>query len=71
MEWDVFISHASEDKDEFVEHLADALVAADFKVWYDEFELKLGDSLRKKIDFGLANCRYGVVVLSKAFFAKE
>jgi hypothetical protein len=69
--WDVFISHASEDKVDLVRPLADALVARGLKVWYDEFSLKLGDSLRGSIDFGLANSRYGVVVLSKDFFAKH
>lgn len=71
MKYDVFISHASEDKESFVEPLATALQVSRLKVWYDRFELKLGDSLREKIDQGLANSRYGVVVLSKAFFAKE
>jgi TIR domain len=42
-----------------------------FEVWYDEFVLKIGDSLRREIDKGLENCRFGVVVLSKAFFSKE
>jgi TIR domain len=69
--WDVFISHASEDKGDLVRPLADALVARGLSVWYDEFSLKLGDSLRGSIDFGLANSRYGVVVLSKDFFAKR
>jgi hypothetical protein len=39
-------------------------------VWYDEFELKIGDSLRQKIDKGLARSRFGVVVLSQAFLGK-
>ena len=69
--WDVFISHASEDKDEFVRPLASALKNANISVWYDEFSLQLGDSLRKSIDLGLANSRYGIVVLSKSFFAKH
>lgn len=71
MEYDVFICHASEDKQDFVKPLADALVKENLKVWYDEFELTLGDSLREKIDYGLANSRYGIVVLSKAFFRKK
>lgn len=71
MEYDVFLSHASEDKKEFVEPLAYALQKSGLKVWYDDFELKLGDSLSEKIDFGLANSRYGVVVLSQAFFGKN
>ncbi|MDQ3780340.1 MAG: DUF1883 domain-containing protein [Chloroflexota bacterium] len=68
--YDVFISHASEDKDEVVRLLARALVEEDLEVWYDEFELKIGDSLRQKIDLGLANSRAGIVVLSHAFFRK-
>lgn len=69
-EYDVFISHASEDKDEIVRPLASALQQAGLRVWYDEFELRIGDNLRAKIDLGLANSRFGVVVLSSVFFAK-
>lgn len=70
MKYDVFISHASEDKDSVVRPLAQALVAQGLKVWYDEFELKIGDSLRRKIDRGLAMSRFGIVVLSPAFIKK-
>lgn len=69
-EWDVFISHASEDKDIFVRSLANEL-GKNLRVWYDEFTLKVGDSLRRSIDKGLARSRYGVVVLSHNFFRKE
>jgi len=70
-EYDVFICHASEDKESFVNRLAQELVSKQLKVWYDEFELELGDSLRRKIDEGLSKSRYGVVVLSKNFFQKK
>ena len=70
-EYDVFISHATEDKDEIVRPLANELVSLGLRVWYDEFELRIGDSLRRKIDMGLARSRFGVVVLSHAFFAKN
>lgn len=70
-EHDLFVSHASEDKDEFVGPLAEALQELGVGVWYDEFELKVGDSLRRSIDKGLANSRFGVVVLSTSFFAKN
>ena len=60
---DVFICHASEDKDEFVRPLAEALRAHHLEVWYDEFALEVGDSLREAIDRGLAASRYGIVVL--------
>ena len=69
--YDLFISHASEDKSSFVRPLAEALTKEGLKVWYDEFTLKLGDSLSRSIDHGLANSRFGVVVLSHNFFAKE
>lgn len=68
--YDVFISHASEDKDEVVRPLAHALRERGLEVWYDEFELRIGDSLRRKIDRGIANSRFGVVVLSADFFGK-
>lgn len=69
-EYDVFISHASEDKDDIVRPLAEALREKELIVWYDEFELKIGDSLRRKIDKGLANSKFGIVVLSKSFIGK-
>lgn len=68
---DVFICHASEDKDDFVRSLADALREHGLEVWYDDFVLSLGDRLRQKIDEGLRAARYGVVVLSEAFFSKN
>jgi len=66
----LFISHATEDKADFVRPLAEAL-NQHFEVWYDEYELTLGDSLFKKVNEGLASCDYGVVVLSKSFFLKK
>ncbi len=69
--WDVFISHASEDKAEVVRPLAKELEALGLSVWVDEFTLTIGDSLRRKIDHGLRRSRYGVVVLSHQFFSKE
>ena len=69
-EWDAFISHASEDKDAFVRELAYELTEQGLRVWYDEFVLTVGDSIRRSIDKGLTNSRYGIVVLSPNFFAK-
>jgi hypothetical protein len=70
MNWDVFVSHAFEDK-EFARAIADSLSKKDLKVWFDEFELHVGDSLRRSIDKGLSKSRFGIVVLSPSFFAKE
>jgi hypothetical protein len=69
--YDVFISHASEDKDAIVRDLAHGLQQRGLEVWYDEFALRVGDSLRRKIDVGLTTSRFGVVVLSPYFFAKN
>lgn len=68
--WDVFISHASEDKAAVVLPLRNALVALGVTVWLDKTELRVGDSLRRKIDQGIRSSRFGVVVLSPHFFAK-
>lgn len=69
-EYDVFISHASEDKDSVVRPLALALKEKGGNVWYDEFELKIGDSLRRKIDQGLSKSKFGIVVISRSFIKK-
>ncbi|MCY4516259.1 MAG: DUF1883 domain-containing protein [Acidimicrobiaceae bacterium] len=69
-DYDIFISHATEDKDAVARPLAAALDARGVTVWYDEFELRIGDSLRRKIDAGIAGSRFGLVVLSHAFFDK-
>lgn len=68
--YDVFISHASEDKDEVARPLAEALVNEGLTVWYDEFELKIGDSLRRKIDQGLAHSNFGIIIISRSFIKK-
>src|ERR1035441_961792 len=70
-EWDAFICHASEDKVSFVEPLANELRKYGLRVWYDRFTLRIGSSLRESIDKGLAKSRFGIVVLSPAFFAKN
>lgn len=69
--YDVFVSHASEDKESFVRPFAEKLLAAGVTPFYDEMTLVWGDSLRRRIEEGLARSRFGVVVLSKNFFSKE
>lgn len=70
-QYDVFISHASEDKDAFVRPLANELERWGLKVWYDEFALRLGDSLSASIDRGIQDSRYGLLVLSPSFLGKN
>src|SRR6266480_5847307 len=70
-QWDAFLCHASEDKIEFVEPLAEEMRRLGLEVWYDKFVLKVGDSLLRKVDEGLSGSRFGVVVISPDFFRKN
>ena len=68
--WDVFLSHATEDKATVAEPLRNALAARGVTVWLDKTEIKVGDSLRRRIDEGIRSSRFGLVVLSPSFFGK-
>lgn len=70
-EYDVFVSHAWEDKEDFVDEFVSELRKQGLKVWYDTDKLKWGDSMREKIDQGLSKSRYGVVVLSPNYIAEH
>jgi len=70
-EKDVFVSYASEDRESVAKPLVQLLSSLGISVWFDQFDLKIGDSLRRKIDEGLKKSRYGIVVLSPAFFKKH
>ena len=65
--FNVLIPHTSEEKTEIVRPLVTASHDAGLSVWYDQFELCMGDSLSRKIDKGWANSRFGVVMLARAF----
>src|SRR6266446_5781258 len=71
MLYDVFVCHASPDKADLVRPLVEALREKGVEVWYDERSLRLGDNLRRAIDKGLTKSRFGIVILSKAFFARN
>lgn len=68
---DIFLSHASEDKDEIARPLKTALEAQGLTVWFDEISIKVGQSIRQEIEKGLTQTRFGVVILSPHFFAKQ
>jgi len=70
MLYDLFICHASEDKEHFVRPLAELLQKENVEVWYDEFSLKLGDSIRRSIDKGLSQSRFGVLEICPSFLKK-
>lgn len=68
---DIFLSHASEDKDEIARPLREALEDRGLTVWFDELKIKVGHSIRQEIEKGIEGARFGVVILSPSFFAKQ
>ncbi|MBB36349.1 MAG: hypothetical protein CME88_09915 [Hirschia sp.] len=70
-QYDVFISHAFEDKESFVREFAEMLQARGVKVWYDETSLVWGQRQRQAMDRGIASSKFGIVVLSNFFFSKS
>lgn len=68
--YDAFISHATEDKESFVNEFVEELKNRTVKVWVDALRIQWGDSLRKSIDEGLKKSHFGVVVISPHFIAK-
>lgn len=68
---DIFLSHASEDKDDIARPLKEALESRGVTVWFDELRIKVGQSIRQEIEKGIASCRYGVVIVSPDFFRKQ
>ncbi|MEG2262111.1 MAG: toll/interleukin-1 receptor domain-containing protein [Clostridia bacterium] len=69
-DYDVFVSHASEDKAPYVNDLVQAFRDAGIKVWYDDTAMQWGKSLRQQIDEGIKCSRYAIFVLSKSYFKK-
>lgn len=69
-EYDVFVSHAWEDKADFVEAFVQALKDREIKVWYDKSKIKWGDSMRARIDDGLRKSKFGVAILSPNYLAE-
>ena len=66
-QYDVFLSHASEDKDAVARPLAIHLQQRGLRVWYDEFEFRIGDNIVDKLNRGISGSRFGALVLSRAF----
>lgn len=69
--WDFFVSHASCDKEAVVVPLVRALEKRGQRVWYDNLQIKPGDSLSSLIDFGIQSSLFGVVVISETFFGRR
>lgn len=66
-----FISHDSKDKDEVARKVAAKLTSMGCPVWYDEYSLKVGDSLRESIEKGIKECKHCIIILSKNFISNS
>jgi len=71
-EYNVFVSHATEDKESFSDEFV-RILREDYQlnVWYDALTIKWGDSIRTRIDQGLKKSKFGVVVLSRSYIKKH
>jgi len=71
VEKDIFISHASEDKQEIVEPLVQTLESHNISCWYDKKDIGWGDSIVGKINEGLESSKYVVFIISQTFLDKD
>jgi hypothetical protein len=69
--YEIFISHASEDKEAIAHPLKHALERLGLRVWLDVAVLKVGDSLSDSLNDGLARSSYAVVILSPHYLGKH
>ncbi|MEV7045222.1 glycosyltransferase [Amycolatopsis sp. NPDC051061] len=67
---DIFICHASEDKNTVVRPLIDAFNRANITYWYDEAEIKWGESITERVNHGLRESQFCLVIISAAFMGK-
>ena len=70
-QWDFFIAHVSEDKEEIARPLAERLNSRGLMAWYIDYSLKQGSNLRESTDYGLAHSRFGIVIISIHFLEKR
>jgi hypothetical protein len=62
--YDAFMSHASEDKEEFVNHLVKALKKRECRIWYDMNQIDYGDLFETRIYEGIENSRFALFVIT-------
>lgn len=66
--YDVFVSHAHADKESIATELQASFKKLGISVFYDTDSIEWGDDWAQKIKDGLANCRFGVIIISKDFY---
>ncbi len=66
-----FISHDHRNKADIARPLSIELSKIMCPVWFDEFSLRVGDSLRESIEKGLKECKKCVLILTREFLTNE
>ncbi|MBQ3368111.1 toll/interleukin-1 receptor domain-containing protein [bacterium] len=69
--YDVFISHASSDKEEYVNDLKSSIDKLGVKVFYDKDTIQWGDNWKKKLLEGIKTAEFAIIVISEKFFGRE
>lgn len=70
-EYDVFLSHAANDKISYVNELYDVIRTLGITVFYDSTAITWGDKWKEKIIEGLHSSEFAIIVLSEQFFDRE
>lgn len=66
-----FICHDSRDKDSIARPLATRLIELACPVWFDEFSLSVGDSLRESVEAGIKECSKCIIIVTPNFIGNE
>ncbi len=69
--YDVFLTYTVEDKDTIAKALTLTLEKQGLTIWHNEFDKRLGSNLRNKINFGISRSRFGIIIFTKTFFARD
>lgn len=69
--YDVFISHASKDKLDYVEQLKTSLDRLNINIFYDKDSIKWGDKWKQRILEGVESAEFAIIVISENFFGRE
>lgn len=70
-EYDVFISHASKDKEDLIEELYHSLSKLGISIFYDKESLEWGDNWKERILNGTKRAEFAIIVISENFFDRE
>lgn len=69
--YDVFISHSSLDKPQFVEPLVSELEHLGLRVWYDKYNIQRGDKIKDSIINGINGAVIFVAIISSHYYSSN